>query len=305
MVVDLARAEVADHEVRALEDLVHRRRLVHLPGDRHEVLDVERVGVETAVPADHVERVPGVGHPGADQAALRQRPLPAVLHEHVDVAAVGQERLDRVRAGRARSTARARAAGRTSTGSAWAARGGCSPRWRRASRARSGASCAWSRAAARRSRRCGRTARRTPSRRCRGPPRRRRTRRRPRCGRAARVRRRRRRRSGRRRCRAGAAVLDRVAAGAVVEEPVQPQVPRLQRVVGDHPEVGQLPDLAVHDGRGHPPVVEQRGVRGEALLAHQLLVAQRPALVAEGRVSPLRDVAHLAVVRHGPLRPVR
>ena len=61
-------AEVADHEVPALEDLVHRRRLVDPAGDRHEVLDVERVRVEAAVPADHVERVRRVGHPGADDA---------------------------------------------------------------------------------------------------------------------------------------------------------------------------------------------------------------------------------------------
>ena len=90
VVVDLARAEVADHEVGALEDLVHRRRLVHLAGDRHEVLDVERVGVEAAVPADDVERVRGVGQPGADDA---RRAVAAVLDEHLDVGAVLDERL--------------------------------------------------------------------------------------------------------------------------------------------------------------------------------------------------------------------
>ena len=57
VVVDLARHEVADDEVVALEDLVHRRRLVHAAGDRLEVGDVEGVRVEAAVPADHVERV--------------------------------------------------------------------------------------------------------------------------------------------------------------------------------------------------------------------------------------------------------
>ena len=57
VVVDLARHEVADDEVVALEDLVHRRRLVHPAGDRLEVGDVERVRVQAAVPADDVERV--------------------------------------------------------------------------------------------------------------------------------------------------------------------------------------------------------------------------------------------------------
>ena len=92
VVVDLARAEVADHEVVALEDLVHRRRLVHLAGDRHEVLDVERVGVEAPVPPDDVERVGGVGHPRADQT---RRTVAAVLDEHLDVGALLHERLGR------------------------------------------------------------------------------------------------------------------------------------------------------------------------------------------------------------------
>ncbi|KFK22380.1 hypothetical protein AALP_AAs73115U000100, partial [Arabis alpina] len=93
VVVDLARAERADHEAARLEDLVHRRRLVDLAGDRHEVLDVERVGVEAAVPAHHVERVGGVGQPGADDAAGS---VAAVLDQHLDVGravAVEQQRL--------------------------------------------------------------------------------------------------------------------------------------------------------------------------------------------------------------------
>ena len=92
VVVDLARAEVADHEVGALEDLVHRRRLVDLAGDRHEVLDVERVGVEAAVPADHVERVRRVGDPGADQAGGA---VASVLDQHLHVGATLDERFDR------------------------------------------------------------------------------------------------------------------------------------------------------------------------------------------------------------------
>jgi hypothetical protein len=73
VVVDLARHEVADHEVGALEDLVHRRRLVHPAGDRLEVGDVERVRVEAAVPADDVERVLGYDVHGAGQPARGRR----------------------------------------------------------------------------------------------------------------------------------------------------------------------------------------------------------------------------------------
>ena len=142
VVVDLARQEVADHEVVALPHLVNGRRLVDLAGDRHVVVDVERVGVEAAVPADHVERVRRIGHPGAHDAGAGP-----VLDQHLDVLALGQERLGRVRAGRARSTARARGAGRSGTGSASAARRGCSPRSHRAGSARPAPSGAWSRGA--------------------------------------------------------------------------------------------------------------------------------------------------------------
>ena len=64
VVVEQARHERADDEVRPLEGLVHRRRLVQPAGDRLEVVDGERVRVEAAVPADHVERVVGVGVAG-------------------------------------------------------------------------------------------------------------------------------------------------------------------------------------------------------------------------------------------------
>ena len=57
-------AERADHEVRPLERLVHRRRRVGPLHDRLEVGDVERERVQAAVPAHYVERVPGVGEPG-------------------------------------------------------------------------------------------------------------------------------------------------------------------------------------------------------------------------------------------------
>ncbi len=46
--------------MRALERLVHRRRLVHPAGDRLEVGDVERIRIQAAVPAHDIERVPRV-----------------------------------------------------------------------------------------------------------------------------------------------------------------------------------------------------------------------------------------------------
>src|SRR3954453_11926031 len=55
--VELARAEGADHEAGALEGLVRGRRLVQAPGLGLEVMDVERVGVDVAVPAYDVQRV--------------------------------------------------------------------------------------------------------------------------------------------------------------------------------------------------------------------------------------------------------
>src|SRR6185503_21015722 len=50
-----SRAERADDEAVALEGLVHRRRLMHAPDDRLEVVDVERPGIEVAIPPHDVE----------------------------------------------------------------------------------------------------------------------------------------------------------------------------------------------------------------------------------------------------------
>ena len=201
VVVDLARHEVAHHEVVALEDLVHRRRLVHPAGDRLVVGDVERVRVEAAVPADHVERVPRHDVDGAGEPA---RPGAAVLDEDLDRPLRLAPRVLTAPAGRARSTARARAAGRTATGSASAGRCGCSPRCSTPGRRRSAPSGASSRAARSGSRRCRTAGARTPSRARPRRTRRTRTRRPWRCGTGATCRRRPRRRCGRRRCRAPA-----------------------------------------------------------------------------------------------------
>ena len=89
VVVDLARHEVADHEAAALEHLMHGRRLVHPSGDRLEVRDVERVRVQAAVPADHIERVGRVHVPGADDLPARG----PVLDQHVHIGARFADRL--------------------------------------------------------------------------------------------------------------------------------------------------------------------------------------------------------------------
>ena len=133
--------------------------------------------------------------------------------------------------------------------------------------------------------RARRRTRRTPSRPAPPRARRRRTRRRSRCGRRGSASRRPRRRCARRRWpstsrRPGHDVdpADRVLVG---EQVVQLQVPGQQRVVRRGRQVGQLPGAGVEDRGRQPAVVEQRGVGGEPLLAHQLLVVQ-PALGRRG-----------------------
>src|SRR5215468_5113419 len=92
VVVDLPRHERADDEVRSLERLMYRRRLVHATGDRLELVDGEGPRVQAAVPADDVERVIGVrelGPSGAGWAAAAR----AVLYVHIDVGSVDKHRL--------------------------------------------------------------------------------------------------------------------------------------------------------------------------------------------------------------------
>ena len=87
--VEHPRRERADHEVRPLEGLVRGRRQVEAPGARLEVVGVERVRPDVAVPADHVERVP-----------VEHVVLVAVAHAHghVELAAlvIGLELAGRV-----------------------------------------------------------------------------------------------------------------------------------------------------------------------------------------------------------------
>ncbi|MEH3032486.1 MAG: hypothetical protein PGN07_00220 [Aeromicrobium erythreum] len=84
----------------------------------------------------------------------------------------------------------------------------------------------------------------------------------------------------------------------VVEEVVQRQVPGLERVVRGRRLVRDLPDLARDDRRGDGAVVEQGGVGGEPLLAHELLVEQGAVGVAELGVALAGHGPDLAVVRH-------
>ena len=175
--VELPRAERADHEVRPLERLVRGRRLVQAPGLGLEVVDVERVRVDVAVPADDVERV-----------VVEHEALVAAAHAHDQLVLAASRRSSPARpagGSRAGRTARAPAAGRSGCGSGWASRSrpacGTSARLLRPSSAARGTS---SRAGSRRSRRArtGAAEDRLERRRC---PRGRRAPRRPRrCGRS-------------------------------------------------------------------------------------------------------------------------
>lgn len=86
MVVEVPRGERANDEARRLERLVDRRRLVDQAGDRLEVVGVEGVGIDQAVPADHIERVVGhcvAGHP---LAVLDQHGHVLIFVDDIDLA---------------------------------------------------------------------------------------------------------------------------------------------------------------------------------------------------------------------------
>src|SRR5699024_6325411 len=88
VVIDLAGHEVADDEVVTLEDLVDGGWLVDAAGDGLEVVDVEGVGVQAAVPSHDVEGVCGIGVAGAGDAAGA---VSAVFDEYVDVFTLDEE----------------------------------------------------------------------------------------------------------------------------------------------------------------------------------------------------------------------
>ena len=82
------------------------------------------------------------------------------------------------------------------------------------------------------------------------------------------------------------------------DQVVQAQVPGEQGVVGVQGPVGQLPRLGGDERRWHVAVVEQGRLRGEPLLAHQLLEEEAARFVAVLDVPLRRDVADSAVMRH-------
>ena len=148
--VEHARAERADHEVRPLEVLVRRRRLVQPARLGLEVGDVERVRVDVAVPADDVERV-----------VVEHVVLVAAAHAHLDqvlaALAVGRERRRRaeVALGERRVLEQLAVAVAVAVGGLDLARrveGQPALRRRRSGTGR------WCRAGSRRSRACGRAA---------------------------------------------------------------------------------------------------------------------------------------------------
>ena len=294
VVVHLAWQEVADHEVVALEDLVHRRRLVDLAGDGHVVVDVEGVRVQTAVPADHVQRMGRTGHPGADDAGAG-----AVLDQDLDVLALDEQRTDRPvqvalavrRVLEQLPVAREVALGRRDVAVGLDRVEPAGLRRQPAVGGGTGQQHVVTAPVGERpeDRLHGPTARLdvdalvtdrvAVERRGLGPG--------DHVGDADVV-------VGQDEPTAG----DRVRAGRPLEEPVQPEVSRLERVVGDPRLVGELPHVGADDRRGHPAVIEQRGVGREALLPHQLLVVQPAFGVAELGVPLGRDLADLPVVRH-------
>lgn len=303
MVVHLAGHEVAHHEVVALEDLVRRRRLVHAAGDRLEVVDAERVRVQAAVPADHVEGMGRVHHARADDRSAR-----AVLDEHLDVGALAQQRLGgpvqvTLAVGRVLeqlAVARQVALGRRDVAVGLDGVGAQRPLPVRKPAVRGR----------------GRDDDVVALPGLQGSE------------------------HGLHGGLAGLDVDDLVADGVAVqrrvlgghdvgdadvavaehepapgdhvglgpglfgEQLVQPEMPGLERVVGGGGLVGQLPHLRVDDRRGQPAVVQQGRVGGEALLAHQLLVVEPAFVVAMLRVALRGHGADLAVVRHDCLLAV-
>ena len=308
MVVHLAGDEVADHEAAALEDLVHRRRLVHLARQRHEVGDVEHVGVEAAVPADHVE---GVVRHEVDRAGDAAGAVAAVLEVDLDAGArrvvarvVGEERLGghaQVALAVRRVLQELALRGEIPLRRADVAVGlddvepgglgagdpavddGAGDEHVVALGHVEGAQLGLD---------AGRAAFDVDQLVAQGVLVQRRIAprhdvRQPHVGVAEQQ----------------AAAADRVDAGGGVrgEEVVRPQVPRQQGRVGGQGLVRELPAAGADDRGRDAPVVEQRGVGGEALLADEFLIAEGALLVGVHRVPMAGDRPDLAVIGHNCL----
>ena len=268
---------------------------MHLAGDRHVVLDVEGVGVEAAVPPDDVEGVGGVGHHGADDAGAG-----AVLDQHLDVLPLAQQRLVgavQVALAVRRVLEQLAVPRQVALGRGHVAAGLDRVEPRRLGRHPAVGGGARDHHVVAGSVGHG------PEDRLHHPA------------------------AGldedalvthgvavvRRGLGAGAHVGDPHVVVAQQQPPTgdgvggggqvgQPEVAGLEGVVRRARLVGQLPHGAVHDGRRHPPVVEQRGVAGEALLPHQLLVVEPAVGVAVLGVSLARHLAEPSVVGHAPIR---
>ena len=76
MRIEQARRERADDVTAHFKGLMNRRRLMHGAGDRFEVGGVEGKRIEIPVPAERIERMMRVHHPGQARA---------ILHQHVHI----------------------------------------------------------------------------------------------------------------------------------------------------------------------------------------------------------------------------
>jgi hypothetical protein len=95
---------------------------------------------------------------------------------------------------------------------------------------------------------------------------------------------------------------DQVAAGRQI---LGAEVTGGERQVGDQRRgLGGRDRLGLDDRRGEMTVVEQGGVAGEALLAHQLLRVQPAVGPPELHMSLAGNLTHDAVVRHPLLPPL-
>jgi hypothetical protein len=92
-------------------------------------------------------------------------------------------------------------------------------------------------------------------------------------------------------------VGDRVGVPAELQV-LRLERPRLERVVRGERAAVLLDGDSVDDRRRQAAVVEQRGVGGEALDAHQLLGVEPAVRLPERGVPLVRDLAYSPVVRH-------
>src|SRR5215212_2450975 len=84
----------------------------------------------------------------------------------------------------------------------------------------------------------------------------------------------------------------------VEEQVMQLQMQRAKGMVGAGGPVGQVPDPSITHRRRSASVVEQRGVRAEAFLAHQLLGVQGAIGLPKLGMTLGRDIPNAAVEGH-------